>query len=151
MNDPFMNRAIELALANVKEGGQPFGAVLVKDNEIIAEGINEYHLKHDVTGHAEMVAIKKAQEKLKTHNLSGFTMYASGEPCPMCLSAMYFTEIENIYYCQSIEEASEIGLTRSSFIYDELKKDKENRSVKMIRIPLTDNYEDPMKKWNDMK
>src|SRR5690625_4017791 len=106
--DQFMERAIELALKNVREGGDPFGAVLVKDGDVIAEGVNESHLHYDVSGHAELLAIKRAQQKLQTNDLSGYTMYASGEPCPMCLSAMYFTGITEVFYAQSIEDA-EIG------------------------------------------
>ncbi|MED0668397.1 nucleoside deaminase [Bacillus badius] len=77
--DSFMKRAVELAAENVKNGGQPFGAVLVKDSRIIAEGVNELHKKHDISAHAEMLAIRRAQEKLATNNLAGYAMYASGE------------------------------------------------------------------------
>jgi len=88
--DQFMQRAVELAIGNVQEGGQPFGAVLVRDNSIVSEGVNELHKKFDVSGHAELLAIRRAQEKLQVLDLSDSIMYASGEPCAMCLSAMYF-------------------------------------------------------------
>lgn len=143
----FMKKAIELALKNVNEGGQPFGAVLVKDNEIVSEGINELHIKNDVSGHAELLAIRRAQEKLKTDELSGYTMYASGEPCPMCLTAMYFAGIEKVYFCQSVEDAVAVGLGKSGFIYEELKKNKEERTLQMSQIKLVEGQDDPMQLW----
>ncbi|WP_102029047.1 nucleoside deaminase [Salirhabdus sp. Marseille-P4669] len=146
MNE-YMERAVELALANVQEGGQPFGAVLVKDNNIVAEGVNELHKAFDVSGHAEMLAIRRAQEQLRTNDLSGFTMYASGEPCPMCLTAMYFIGINEIYYCQSVEDAALAGLGKSQFIYQELKKNREERSLNMEQISLKEFRENPMLLW----
>ena len=92
--DKFMERAVKLATENVRDGGTPFGAVLVKDGKIISEGVNELHHTYDSSGHAEMLAIRKAQAELKTLDLSDYTMYASGEPCPMCLSVMYLSGIK---------------------------------------------------------
>src|SRR5690625_1312194 len=145
--DQFMERAVELAVQNVKEGGDLFGAVLVKDGEIIAEGVNEAHKHYDVSGHAELLAIRRAQEELQTHDLSGYTMYASGEPCPMCLSAMYFTGIEKVYYCASVEDAKEAGLGKSEIIYQELQKEKADRTLDMVHMPLSDGQQNPMKLW----
>jgi guanine deaminase len=147
--DQFMNRAVELALQNVEGGGQPFGAVLVKNDKVIAEGVNELHKRHDVSGHAELLAIRRTQEKYQVNNLSGFTMYASGEPCSMCLTAMYFAGIDKVYYCQSVDDANAVGLEKSNFIYNELKKAKENREMKMIQMPLNETQENPMKNWKD--
>lgn len=126
--DRFMKKAVDLALENVQEGGWPFGAVLVKDSKVIAEGVNELHKVHDISGHAEMLAIRRAQAKLKTDDLSGFTMYASGEPCPMCLTAMYFASINDLYYCQSLEETVSYGMKDSAIIYDALKKTVQSRN-----------------------
>ncbi len=145
--DQFMERAVELAVQNVKEGGDPFGAVLVKDGEIIAEGVNEAHKHYDVSGHAELLAIRRAQEKLQTHDLSGYTMYASGEPCPMCLSAMYFTGITDVYYCQSVNDAVEVGLGRSKEIYNDLKKLNTQRQIVKKQMPLQEGQINPMKEW----
>lgn len=145
--DQFMERAVQLAMENVRNGGEPFGAVLVKDDEIIAEGVNELHEKFDVSAHAELVAIKIAQQKNKTHNLSGYTMYASGEPCPMCLSAMYFTGITDVYFCQSISEAAEVGLGGSGEIYADLMLENEARKIVKKQMPLRDGQENPMKEW----
>jgi tRNA(Arg) A34 adenosine deaminase TadA len=147
--DPFMKRAVELAAQNVREGGQPFGAVLVKNREIIAEGVNELHLTYDVSGHAELLAIRRAQASLGTHDLEGFTMYASGSPCPMCLTAMYFSGIKDIYYCASVEEAAEAGLGVSKHIYADLAKPNGERSVVMKHLPLEKGLENPMTLWQE--
>ncbi|RHW30343.1 nucleoside deaminase [Oceanobacillus profundus] len=147
--DKFMERAIELATENIQEGGQPFGAVLVKENNIITEGVNELHKTFDVSGHAELLAIRRAQAKLQTNNLSGYTMYASGEPCPMCLTAMYFAGIEQVFYCATVEEAAEVGLGKSKEIYDDLKKAKTERTLSMRRMPLREGQVDPMKLWEE--
>ncbi|MBX9976290.1 nucleoside deaminase [Cytobacillus firmus] len=145
--DHFMKRAIELAINNVKDGGQPFGAVLVKDQDIVAEGVNELHKKHDVSGHAEMLAIRRAQEQFQTNDLSGFTMYASGEPCPMCLTAMYFAGIDKVYYCQSVDDAFNAGLGKSKMIYEDLKNSRDERGLKMVQMPLNVDQDNPMKLW----
>lgn len=147
--DQFMKRAVQLAIDNVKAGGGPFGAVLVKDGEIIAEGVNELHKKYDVSGHAELLAIRRAQEKLQTNDLSGYIMYASGEPCPMCLSAMYMAGIEEGYYCASIEDAAEYGIGGSVELYNDLKNPREKRRLKMSSMPLKEGMEDPMKLWQE--
>ena len=149
--DQFMKRAIELAVENVKEGGQPFGAVLVKGDELIAEGVNELHFKYDVSGHAELIAIRKAQADLRTLDLAGYTMYASGEPCPMCMAAIYFSGIERVYYCKSIEEAKDVGLGASTVIYKELAQPRGNRTVEMIHMPIEDNVIDPLQEWEKTK
>lgn len=145
--DTFMKRAVELAAANVKEGGQPFGAVLVRNGEMISEGVNELHHTHDVSGHAELLAIRRAQEKLQTSSLEDCIMYASGEPCPMCMTAIYFAGINKVYYCESIGDAAAAGLGKSTFIYEELKKAREDRSIDIVQMPLENKEESPLKQW----
>ncbi|MGY0694352.1 nucleoside deaminase [Virgibacillus sp. FSP13] len=147
--DKFMERAIELATENVQEGGQPFGAVLVKNGHLVAEGVNELHKRFDVSGHAEMMAIRRAQKKMHTTVLEGYTMYASGEPCLMCLTAMSFAGIDQVYYCNSVDDAVEAGLGKSKAIYEDLQKAKEERSIKMKQMPLSDGQKDPMKIWKE--
>lgn len=148
--DRFMERAVELALCNVREGGQPFGAVLADPNGgIVAEGVNELHKTHDVSGHAELLAIRRAQQRLQTGDLSGYTMYASGEPCAMCLTAMYFAGIEKVYFCASVEDTAEAGLGKSKFIYEELRKPKEERTLSMVRMPLREGQDNPIKLWKE--
>lgn len=142
-----MNRAIQLAVDNVKRGGQPFGAVLVKGDEIVAEGVNELHIKHDVSGHAELLAIRRAQEKLQIDDLSEFTMYASGEPCAMCLAAMYFVGIQKVYYYASIDDAEMVGLGKSKQIYLDLANQRDKRTIEMIQIPNDETIADPLKQW----
>lgn len=145
-----MKRAVELSTENVREGGQPFGAVLVKDGDIVSEGVNEIHKKYDVSGHAELVAIRKAQEKLRTNDLSGAVMYASGEPCPMCLTAMFYAGIEKGYYCASTSDTAKVGLGASVTLYEDFQKPREDRTVKMYSMPLEDGQEDPMKLWKEL-
>lgn len=147
--DQFMKRAVQLAVDNVGEGGRPFGAVLVKDGNIIAEGVNELHKQYDISGHAELIAVRKAQEKLQTHDLSGFTMYASGEPCPMCFTSMVYSGIEDVYYSASLEDAAEVGLGISQKLYNDLKNPPENRMLVMKQMPLEQTQEDPMKLWKE--
>ena len=79
------------------------------------------HKQYDISGHAELIAVRKAQEKLQTHDLSGFTMYASGEPCPMCFTSMVYSGIEDVYYSASLEDAAEVGLGISQKLYNDLK------------------------------
>ena len=145
----FLDKAIDLAIENVKSGGYPFGAVLVKNNKVIAEGVNELHLNYDITGHAELVAIKKAQKNLQTLDLSECVIYASGEPCSMCLSAMYFSNMKIVYYAQSLEDALAFGLGKPKYIYDEISKDKIKRDIKMIKQEITAESKDPMKLWKE--
>lgn len=144
--DKFMKRAVDLAIENVEEGGQPFGAVIVKDNRIVAEGVNELHKHYDISGHAELLAIRQIQRELQTDDLSGYTMYASGEPCEMCLTAMYFIGIRDIYYCASFEEMLESGFAREEVMtYEDLK----NLERSMKHMPLDDGYVNPIELWSE--
>ncbi|WP_313957013.1 nucleoside deaminase [Bacillus sp. FJAT-22090] len=147
MMNRYMKRAVELAIDNVENGGQPFGAVLVKRDEIIAEGVNELHMKHDISGHAELLAIRRAQELLQTNDLSGYTMYASGFPCPMCFAAMKFAGIEKIYYCATLDEAKTVGLGKSAIIYEDLQKPQE--TLGMLHMRLEDGTVNPMDLWKE--
>ena len=143
----WMERAIELALENVAQGGQPFGAVLVKDNEIIGEGVNELHIRPDSTGHAELLALRRAQQKLNSTDLRGAVMYASGAPCPMCFGAMAMASVDKAYYANSLEEATAVGLTRSSEVYIDLQKSEAERAFQMIHMPVGNEEMSPMHVW----
>jgi tRNA(Arg) A34 adenosine deaminase TadA len=147
--DKFMRRAVELAVENVNSGGQPFGAVLVKDGEVVSEGVNELHIKHDVSGHAELLAIRRAQEQLQTNDLSGFIMYASGAPCAMCYSAMMFAGIEKAYYCATLENAKAVGLGKSATIYEELHKPADDRTFQMCHMEIEEGMSNPMELWKE--
>ena len=129
----FMMKAIELSIKSAKSKGGPFGSVIVKDNKIIAEGSNKVTMNNDPTAHGEIVAIRDACQKLDTFNLSGCDLYSSCEPCPMCLSAIYWSRIENVFYANTRIDAKDIDFD-DSFIYSEINKDLENRKIKMQQM-----------------
>jgi len=129
----FMLRAIELSMISLKKNGGPFGCVIVKNNEIISEGFNEVTNKNDPTAHAEIVAIRNACNKLNTFNLKGTQMFTSCEPCPMCLSAIYWSHIDKIYYGNNRKDAAKIGFD-DSYIYDELSLDLNKRKIPLEQI-----------------
>jgi tRNA(Arg) A34 adenosine deaminase TadA len=128
----FMKKAIKLSIENIKKGGGPFGAVIVRDGKIIATGFNRVTINNDPTAHAEISAIRKASKKLKTFNLEGCEIYSSCEPCPMCLGAIYWAHLDKIYYGNNKNDAKKIGFD-DSFIYDEIELKPENRKVKTIQ------------------
>ncbi len=125
-----MRRAIRLSLDNVKKGGGPFGAVIVKDGKVISAGTNNVTAKNDPTAHAEVDAIRKAAKNLKNFDLSGCELYTSCEPCPMCLSAIYWARISRIYYGNTKKDAAKIGFI-DDFIYKELGKPLAKRKLKI--------------------
>jgi len=131
--NPFMMRAIELSIESAKFKGGPFGSVIVKNNKIIAEGSNKVTINNDPTAHGEIVAIRAACQKLKTFNLLGCDLYSSCEPCPMCLSAIYWSRIESVFYANTRIDAKRIDFD-DSFIYSEINKDLENRKIKMYQM-----------------
>ena len=124
----FMKRAIALSENSANSTGGPFGCVIVKDEKIIAEGSNEVTYTNDPTAHAEIVAIRKACRKLNTFNLSGCDIYTSCEPCPMCLSAIYWSHINTIYFANTREDAKKINFD-DSMIYSEFTKKIEDRKI----------------------
>ena len=132
-SDFFMQKAIELSINNINNNGGPFGCVIVKNNKIISEGVNGVTQNNDPTAHAEIVAIRNACKKLNTFDLSGCELYASCEPCPMCLSAIYWSHIDIVYYGNSRENAAEIEFD-DKFIYDEMKKDIDERKIPLKQI-----------------
>jgi guanine deaminase len=131
-NDEFMRRAIRLSLNNVKKGGGPFGAVIVKDGKLISSGTNNVTTKNDPTAHAEIDAIRKAAKTLKTFDLSDCEIYTSCEPCPMCLSAIYWASISRIYYGNTKKDAAKIGFI-DDFIYHEIDKPLNKRKLKITQ------------------
>ena len=133
MNKKFMSRAIELSIESVSRGTGPFGAVIVKDNKIIAEGSNKVTSSNDPTAHGEVVAIREACKKLNTFDLSGCEIYTSCEPCPMCLSAIYWSRLDKIYYANTRDDAKNIDFD-DSFIYLEIPKKISDRKIKMIQM-----------------
>ena len=129
----FMREAIRLADESVKNGGGPFGAVVVKDGEIVAGSANRVTLDNDPTAHAEVNTIREACRKLGTFDLSGCVIYTSCEPCPMCLGAIYWARIDRIFYGNTRKDAAKIDFA-DDFIYEELDKDLSERTVPLIPI-----------------
>lgn len=133
--EDFMSRAIEISFERMNAGfGGPFGAVIVKDGQVIAEGFNQVTSANDPTAHAEVSAIRAACQKLETFDLSGCDIYTSCEPCPMCLAAVYWARLGHIYYANTREHAAHIGFD-DKHIYDEIPKSHEERSIPIIHLP----------------
>lgn len=133
-NDEFMKRAITLSEQNVSSlKGGPFGAVVVLNDEVIGEGTNLVTCTNDPTAHAEIVAIRAACKKLNNFDLSGASIYTSCEPCPMCLSAIYWARIEKIYYANTRSDAARIQFD-DDLIYNEIPKDPRNRKIPAEQI-----------------
>ena len=145
----FMIRAIELSINSANGKGGPFGCVVVKDEKIIAEGSNKVTFSNDPTAHAEIVAIREACRKLNTFNLSGCDIYASCEPCPMCLSAIYWSHIDNIYYANTRDDAKKINFD-DSMIYSEFSKKIEDRKIP-IKQMLRDEALKAFEIWDKKK
>ena len=128
-----MKRAIQLSIDSVKNGGGPFGAVIVKNDKIIAEGSNKVTSTNDPTAHGEIVAIREACKKLNDFNLNGCKIFSTAEPCPMCLSAIYWARIDEIYYANTRDDARKIDFD-DSLIYSELQKNIDKRKIIMTQI-----------------
>lgn len=117
----FMQQAIDLSIENVQNGGGPFGAVIVKDGEVVATGVNRVTANCDPTAHAEVSAIRAACQKIQNFNLEGCTIYTSCEPCPMCLSAIYWAGIGRVFYGNTKQDAEDIDFS-DKFIYEEIAR-----------------------------
>ena len=149
MSNKFMERAIELSIKSVNTGTGPFGAVIAKDDKIISEGFNTVTLTNDPTSHAEIVAIRTACKSLNKFSLQGYDLYTTCEPCPMCLSAIYWARINKIYYANTRSDAQKIDFS-DSLIYEEL-----NKTIKERKIPMNQMMRDEALKafemWDNKK
>uniref|UniRef100_A0AB33JIF9 Nucleoside deaminase n=5 Tax=unclassified Prevotella TaxID=2638335 RepID=A0AB33JIF9_9BACT len=146
MNDKeLMRRAIALSVNSVKSGGGPFGAVIAKDGEIIAEASNSVTIDHDPTAHAEVNAIRKATSKLGTFDLAGCDIYTSCEPCPMCLGAIYWAHLDRIFYANNRKDAARIGFD-DDFIYQEIALAPQDRHKAIIAL-LPDEAKEAFDLW----
>tara|TARA_B100000470_G_scaffold92067_1_gene71013 strand:+ start:53 stop:523 length:471 start_codon:yes stop_codon:yes gene_type:complete len=143
----FMLKAIELSIKSADTIGGPFGCVIVKDNKIISEGYNKVTSTNDPTAHGEIVAIREACLKLNTFNLSGCELYSTCEPCPMCLSAIYWSHIDKIFYANTRDDAKNIDFD-DSFIYSEINKKIGDRKIQMIQM-LRDEALKAFKIWDE--
>lgn len=130
----FMRRAIELSEKMMADDvGGPFGAVIVRDGKIIGEGYNQVTSLGDPTAHAEVMAIREACRNLGTFTLAGAEIYASCEPCPMCLAAIYWARLDRLYYANSRDDAKRIGFD-DDMIYRELTRKIDQRSIPTARL-----------------
>ena len=135
MHEAHMKRAVELSRRGMESGhGGPFGAVIVRGGAVVGEGWNEVLSSKDPTAHAEVVAIRKACRALGTYDLSGCEIYASCEPCPMCLGAVYWSRIGRVYFSIGRHDAAGIEF-RDEFIYEELAKPPTERALPMVHLP----------------
>lgn len=128
-NEELMREAIRLSIDNVTNGGGPFGAVIARNGEIIATGVNRVTANCDPTAHAEVSAIRAAAKKLSTFDLSGCEIFSSCEPCPMCLGAIYWAHLDKLYYGNTKQDAKDIDFD-DSFIYEELALAPEMRRLR---------------------
>ena len=144
----FMQLAIRLATENVRSGtGGPFGAVIVKNGEVVATGVNRVTSDNDPTAHAEVNAIRAACKALATFQLQGCVLYTSCEPCPMCMGAVYWARMDSVYYGNTCQEAADFGFD-DRFIYQELAAPREQRNLPMKRL-LSEQALESFRAWQD--
>jgi guanine deaminase len=145
----FLKRAIELAKQNIESGnGGPFGAVIVKDGVVVAEGVNSVTTSNDPTAHAEITAIRAACENLNSFQLDGCEIYSSCEPCPMCLGAIYWARPKALYFAASKKDAAHAGFD-DSFIYDEINQEYGERKIATFHKPM-DEANDVFSYWKSL-
>lgn len=141
----FMRIALALARRNASSAdGGPFGAIVVRDGEVVGEGRNQVTTTNDPTAHAEVVAIRAAALKLNRFDLRGCVIYTSCEPCPMCLAAAYWSRVDRVVYSATQQEAAAAGFD-DAFLYDELSKDIADRQLPCVQVKTDD--EDPFAVW----
>jgi guanine deaminase len=144
----FMQEAIELSRKGSQSGkGGPFGAVVVKDNQIVGRGYNQVTSTHDPTAHAEVVAIRDACRNLNTFHLRDCIILTSCEPCPMCLGAIYWAQLKHIYYANTRKDAADIGFS-DDFIYEEINKPLQDRKIPIEQF-LREEANKIFQDWQD--
>lgn len=137
-DEDYLSQAVALADANVREaGGRPFGAVVVKDGQVIATGVNEIGATGDPTAHAELMAMRKAAQVLGSPRLDGCVVYASGQPCPMCLAAMHMTGVAAARFAYSNAQGEPFGLSTAA-VYVEMTKPLEAQALDVRHTPMGD-------------
>lgn len=141
--DRFLVEAIALARENVRTGGRPFGAVVVKDDEIIARGVNAIDAANDPTAHAELLAVREAGRVLQTAVLDGCVVYASGHPCPMCLTAMRLAGVRKVAYAYSDEDGEPYGLSTAR-LYADLRRPVREQDISVVHRPVRPADEDDL-------
>ncbi|MCT9812664.1 nucleoside deaminase [Acidovorax sp. Be4] len=133
--DRYLRQAIALARANIEQGGRPFGAVVVRDDAVIATGVNEIHATNDPTAHAELTALRAASRHLGSPDLSGCSVYASGHPCPMCMAAMHMAGVRKVAYAYGNEDGAPFGLSTAA-VYEDLAKPFAEQSMAICHLPV---------------
>jgi guanine deaminase len=133
----FIQQAIELAVENVRHGGGPFAALVVRDGVVIATGVNRVTRTNDPTAHAEIVAVREACRVLGDFQLTGCDLYTSCEPCPMCLGAIYWARPSRVYFAATKDDAAKAGFD-DAFIYREIAMPHDQRSVPMVHVSEQD-------------
>lgn len=147
--ESYLIESIRLAMENVRERNTwPFGAVVVKDGQVLARAVNEVEAACDPSAHAEMQAVRSASRALGKPDLSGCTVYASGYPCPMCLTAMYLAGVETVYYAYSNEDGAPYDLSAERG-YVELARPLEQREMKLAHVPARDHGPDLYEAWRE--
>lgn len=147
MSEEIMRRAIALALENIRAGGGPFAALVVKDGQVVAQGANQVTLNDDPTAHAEIVAIRAACSALGTFQLIGCDLYTTSEPCPMCLGAIYWARPARVFYAGTAADAAAAGFD-DAYIYDEIKKPLSERHIPMAEL-LREEANSIFKAWGE--
>jgi guanine deaminase len=145
MNRSFLQQAIALAVENVRRGGGPFGALVVRDGVAIATGINQVTRANDPTAHAEIVAIREACRVLGSFQLAGCDVYCSCEPCPMCLGALYWARPDRVFFAATQDQAAAAGFD-DSLIYRELRAAGPDRTLPVIHV-ADENAARPFEEW----
>jgi guanine deaminase len=138
-------RAITIAEQGINNGSGPFGAVIAKDGKVLSEAVNKVVLNSDPTAHAEVSAIREAANVLKSHNLKGYTLYCSCEPCPMCLGAIYWAGITRVVYACDRNDAALAGFSDKE-IYNEIVLEPSERKISFLRLEKTEGTE-VFEKW----
>ncbi len=145
----YMARAIELATKNVERGGGPFGAIIVKNGDIISESANSVTNDNDPTAHAEVNAIRQACRKLSTYDLSGCQIFSSCEPCPMCLGAIYWARLDKLHFAANKKDAADSGFD-DAFIYEEIALNYKDRKLETDQF-MGEEAKQSFKKWDDFE
>ena len=146
MNDKdYISRSVELAIKNVEEGGQPFGAVLVRNGEVLSEGVNQTHIDCDPTAHAKIQALRNASRSLRTPELSDTTMYASGIPCAVCMAAMINAGVTRVVYCADDVAGGPYGWS-TEHLYRRMQHQLGEQGVEVVHLPV-DNQIEPLENW----
>lgn len=147
----YLRKAIELARANINKGSRPFGALVVLDDEVIATGVNEILSTNDPTAHAELLAIRAASRRLGSPDLSECIVYASGQPCPMCMAALTMSGVRKVVYAYSNDDGTPFGLSTSA-VYEELAKPFTEQSMTIMHVPVShEGSQDLYAEWAHSK